>query len=148
MRYTPKPLAIAATAIKTYDIYNTHFIVDLDKKNVLIKYSPTDYKMQNSKKEIEKLKKLRDYVRQTDTKGSVFLKGFCKSLTEKLQGLAKIIPQVNIHSLKSSKDISFFNQDNKTQNKSKPIGLQVFIFFEKICKNVERKQRCRSFFRV
>lgn len=119
-------------SIKTYDIYNTHFVVDLDKKNVSIKYNPTDYKMQNSKKEIEKLKKLKEYIRQIDkknTKESVFLKGFCKSLTEKLQELAKIIPQVNVHSLKSSKDISFFNQDNKTHKTYSKEFQEIFYTF-------------------
>ena len=101
--------------IETCDIYHTHFIVDLDKKDVSLRYDINEYKEDGQKNEIDQFIQLISFIekileKKSKTKTS-FLKLNLITLMTNLEELSKKAPNVNTTILKDSSKVSFFGNE-------------------------------------
>ena len=97
--------------IDTFPFGSYHFIVDLDNKKMFFKESNNiDI---NTKKEVDKLSKLKTYlqniIKEKSINNSIFLKKFIDQLKKDLNNILSKEEQIN---QKNKKEINFFNGQN------------------------------------
>lgn len=77
--------------INTLSIYNTHFIVDLDNKKLILKYKSEEDE-EDEASDVEKIKKLREYIKKILEERrvkSAFLEKIIKDLVTELNLISK-----------------------------------------------------------
>ena len=109
-------------SIETCDMYHTHFIVDLDKKDVCLRYDTSEYREGGQKHEIDQFIQLISFMekvleKKSKTKTS-FLKSNLITLMTNLEELSKKAPNVNTTSLKDSSNASFFGNERTEEYNS------------------------------
>ena len=103
-------------SIETSELYHTHFIIDLDNKNIIFRFDEHDYSVPKLKKEIDQLISLKEYIENiTENKSKVeshFLKNKIQKLLTELENISyKIqLPQMYIET--STFAPSFFGSQN------------------------------------
>ena len=82
--------------INTLSIYNTHFIVDLDNKKLILKYKNEEDEDEDAS-DVEKIKKLREYIKKILEERRV-KSGFLEKIIKELVTELNVISKKVIHS--------------------------------------------------